>query len=570
MRCFLAWRRRSADERGFVLVMTAIVLTVLMTMAAFAVDIGAWYSRAAHVQRAADAAALAGVVYMPQNLARAQAVALETAAKNGFTDPRPNQAGDPIDIDVRADPNIQQRLRVKIQDHNVPAYFASAFMGNIEIGRDAVAHYAEPIPLGSPENMLGVGPQLYPPDPWNPTAPGYNLLGQKLPPQNFYLAVNGRCAAAEEGDLLLSQFDGNALSGPGGQYGCLGDANPTHDVRGYVFNIDFDAPLVTTYKVQIWDPAYNPAPNPNATQMTSKDYTLDGAGSYSWNGTSWVWAQSAATSDIDTTFRLTAPDSGDSPLDYTDDTPVVPAVTYTSKQAGLAGQWVDFATLGPTAAGGTYRMTAFTDTTRTNSWGVNVFAIRVLPSYPGFGYITERFSTLGAGAFSSLLPKVYGIDHLSVYANAASSSADMYLAQIATVHAGKRIRLDLWDPGEGGKTIQIKKPDGGLATFNWRTADGMYAANGVTSLDLGSPCLLSSQPGNYPQPVAPAGARAGRCKFNGRSVIIEFDVDPTYTDTVGGGWWKIRYDFHAAPVSDRTTWQIRVEGDPVHLVDDGT
>ena len=40
-------------------------LATMVVSAAFAVDVGGWYARAAEVQRAADAAALAGVVWMP-------------------------------------------------------------------------------------------------------------------------------------------------------------------------------------------------------------------------------------------------------------------------------------------------------------------------------------------------------------------------------------------------------------------------------------------------------------------------------------------------------------------------
>jgi hypothetical protein len=341
-----------------------------------------------------------------------------------------------------------------------------------------------------------------------------------------------------------------------------------------VFNIEFPVNLITQYKIQIWDPAYNPQPNPDATQLTSKDYTLDGAGSYThWDGTKWVWAQDGSTSDLDTTFRLLAPDTGNSPLDYTDDPVIVPAVTYDSKQAGLAGQWVDFATLGPGTGqdrAGKYRMTVMTtNDDAPNSWGVNVFAIRVVPILPPYGAITERLSTIGApAAYAPYLPKVYGTDYLSIYANAAGSSSDMYLAQIATVHAGKRIRLDLWDPGEGGKNIQILDPSGTPVSFSWRSSGG-YSASNVTSLDLGAPCLNPSSSG-YTTYTQPGGGRAGKCKFNDRSVVIELDVPPDYVGNVNGGWWRIRYNFHAAPVTDRTTWQIRVEGDPVHLVDDGT
>ena len=108
-----------------------------------------------------------------------------------------------------------------------------------------------------------------------------------------------------------------------------------------------------------------------------------------------------------------------------------------------------------------------------------------------------------------------------------------------------------------------------IIVMSWRTADGAYAGTNVTSINLGQPCLNPASAG-YTTYSQPGGGRAGKCRFNDRTLIIEFDVPPDYVGTVNGGWWKIRYDFHTAPVTDRTTWQIRVEGDPVHLVDDGT
>ncbi len=58
--------------------------------------------------------------------------------------------------------------------------------------------------------------------------------------------------------------------------------------------------------------------------------------------------------------------------------------------------------------------------------------------------------------------------------------------------------------------------------------------------------------------------------FNGRRLVIEIDLtdyDPLSTNQ----WWKIEYEFNnpARPnVTDRTTWTARIEGDPVHLVEE--
>lgn len=56
---------RGGNERGATLVLAAAVLLVLMGMAGFAVDLGWLYSQGAEAQKAAEAAALAGVVHMP-------------------------------------------------------------------------------------------------------------------------------------------------------------------------------------------------------------------------------------------------------------------------------------------------------------------------------------------------------------------------------------------------------------------------------------------------------------------------------------------------------------------------
>ena len=75
-------RRGDAGARGddgFILVTFGLFLTALMVIAALAIDVGGWYARA-QLQRGADAAALAGVVWMPDFTA-ATTVAQTTAVE---------------------------------------------------------------------------------------------------------------------------------------------------------------------------------------------------------------------------------------------------------------------------------------------------------------------------------------------------------------------------------------------------------------------------------------------------------------------------------------------------------
>src|SRR4051812_13701635 len=69
---------------GLVMIWFSLFLVVLLITSSMVVDLGAWYVRAQQLQRAADAAALAGVVYMPDDFASAQITAIKAAKKNGI------------------------------------------------------------------------------------------------------------------------------------------------------------------------------------------------------------------------------------------------------------------------------------------------------------------------------------------------------------------------------------------------------------------------------------------------------------------------------------------------------
>ena len=75
-------------QRGQVLVIFAGSLVALMMLMALVVDIGWYWSNGLRMQRAADAAALAGAVYMPDNFNKkpvnAQTAVLDAAQRNGY------------------------------------------------------------------------------------------------------------------------------------------------------------------------------------------------------------------------------------------------------------------------------------------------------------------------------------------------------------------------------------------------------------------------------------------------------------------------------------------------------
>ena len=76
----------SARARGQMLVLFVISIFVLTGITAIVVDVSWYWANSLRVQRAADAAALAGVVWLPGDPSTAYSVARDEATKNGYDD----------------------------------------------------------------------------------------------------------------------------------------------------------------------------------------------------------------------------------------------------------------------------------------------------------------------------------------------------------------------------------------------------------------------------------------------------------------------------------------------------
>src|SRR3989304_6214559 len=77
---------RLRSERGQALVLAALAMLVILGFAAMAIDVGYWFSQKREVQKAVDAAALAGAQELPDDSVLAETVAREYLTKNGVTD----------------------------------------------------------------------------------------------------------------------------------------------------------------------------------------------------------------------------------------------------------------------------------------------------------------------------------------------------------------------------------------------------------------------------------------------------------------------------------------------------
>ncbi len=517
--------RGDARERGYAIVLTALILVPLFGFAGFAVDVGAWYARASAIQKAADAAALAGVVWQP-DLATATAVARAEAAKNGFVDG--------VDgVTVTVSDIGQNQLEVEITDSAVDLYFSSLFLDQVTITRQAVGEYVLAVPMGSPRNYFGTG--------W--------LISSD--PENFVGAINGGCAPREWGDPLASNLDltfdsggvgwtcPSSLGGPGPDptgpgYGVLNPDNV--EPWSYAFYIDIPAGVPGPVDLYILSPAFD-----GRVGTIDNDYSFDIDSFF----------------DITTTWRIRAPDS--TPLDDSDN-PLFPCTagravgdgieTYPDNDPGGSislfpgdtSDWELFCRI-PASEPGRYILEVATEDLEANSFAHNRFSL--LAHANGLSLTCDTRT-------EPACPSVVAKEWMSIWAD-LGGNAEFYLARIDDQHAGKTMRITLFDPGEGSRGIWILDPTGTPVSFTWQTTDGRDSGSG-TYLDVSG--TTSVPPG-----------QASNSYFNNRFVEIDVTLPTDFNAAYGSArWWKVRYDTGSSP-EDRTTWSVQIRGDPVRLVE---
>ena len=530
------------NEGGYVMATTALMLIPMLIFAAFAVDVGSWYVEAQQIQRASDAAALAGVVWMPDEN-KAREAALEITAINGYED----QPGDFDDVtaalpQVRVSRVGPQQLRVDIRAEG-ELYFGSVIDGFDEprIHRFATSEYVLPVEFGSPTNQIGFG---------DVTNAWLGLMGYCQPPHYgdvraaYYIHRQG-CQPNNWNDLDNGPVGVKpaAITNPDTPAG----RNPNHDPEGYFFVVDIPPGRTSTgVDVAIYDGGLCPQSTGSLPRKPQAD--------------------NRQTHTMFTLWDATA-----TPLDDSD-------IVQVAEWRPAAGAGCNAWTVPPgfeigSGISGRYYVQVQNNEDYYGGFGkgVNHFSIEARDTGASHGAPCYTFVT-------STCVGVYARDRMPVRTQTDGAVATFYLANVEPVHEGKFLEVEMYDLGEGMDYVQFINPQGDAVDFTWRTDDtatisGIGPANtdhaSETCTGGVSPCLAVGASG--PPKISHWGS-GGR--FNGRWVTVRIPLDSIPTG-LPDYWWEVRYvkkvkanPSDPEPTSaDWTTWATRVVGDPVRLIE---
>ena len=564
---------RVAGDGGFAIVITGLMLIPLCIFTAFAVDVGIWYAQAARAQRAADAAAMAGVVWLPTT---ADAVSASDAslARNwpwAGTPPSCNTTTGNVTVTCAAVNAVQWQVAVSAASTVVFARLAG--VNSQTIGRSATAEFNRPVPLGSP--LSSFGNQL-------PGAPGCTDPDHNLPSAfacsavpavpNFWATINGPYESHANGDPFSTRCwgDRKVLSPPActdpatsanlqvnpAPPGGHAELNPYYQPDGYLYAVDVKTP--GTVQLEIYDAAYDA--RVLDTTETGDGCGVIGCGAFDGLGpttefTLYDWSGSAFQTNPSSGNEMkTKGKCSGAPADLSGaaSTGTLVAAPHSSIAPSVyKNKWTTLCT--------------FTVTAST----VGIYPLRVrVDDIPGLCPFTNVWTPDGCGgggqnsfaikSTCTCTSQVYAIDNMAIYSNWDNFTTVFNLADIQPTTAGKTMMLDLYDVGDGFGvgTITLTQPlDAGGNPVP------PYACDWVRSANQGGPSNGASATGVNPCSITVGGATS----FNNQWARVTLLLPVGYSCAPAACWWKINYSFAGHP-HDHTTWALNIVGEPVHLV----
>ena len=399
------YRRVKDNDRGAALALVAASLVVLMGMAAFGSDLAWFYLNASRIQRAADAAALGGVVWLPGQVGTANSTAVDIALRNGYDDSL-------VDVDVtpggprRAEPSRGDDPRrgphllrpdLRFRHHGDLPHRHRRVHTTIEAGK----------PRQSVRQHL------------RPEKPG--CTGQA----NFWANIHGKWTDRGMGDAYSSWCD-NANDNPGCAQNALARSG------GYLYGIESGG----SFTVQFNDLAFH---NISGGNPTSDDIRTGDRGCEP--GT---WGNATATCGPTMVVSLYAPDP--TPLDISDNALLCQATIPPQPQVPDANPY------------------SFSAPDGQSCWtqsGSGIYVLEVRHLDPGG---TVDRAGLNRYSVRSSSGNLYALGDFSIYNNFSGSVTSFYLAEVPTYYHGKTFVIELYDPGESSAngTLQVVGPDGSV------------------------------------------------------------------------------------------------------------
>ncbi len=558
------------DERGLAIVWTALLLVVMLGMAAFAVDVANWYVHAQKAQRAADAAALGGVVFMPDGFTTAQSVAQTSAAGNGFATAQ---------VQVQTVTGRSNQLKVTVTQQVQNAFGGIWGSRFTQVRRSAIAEYQGPVPMGSPVNGLGNEPILqcrsqdfanqadYQACVARQESPWVTAAGQG----QFWLHISSPARAKSTGDAFQS-FACSVVNPD-----CpTTNNNLDYQPDGYFYTVR-SPQAGQRMLIQVFDPAAIRVgdncthSNLNGAANIAPSLVPDARYRYA-SGTNSPFCTGDENTGGVTSYIVRAPDSTpwtnlDNPVvcraQFSGfDGPLEPRLNPSKPEYNLLlpdgrrvadtfRRWVDLCAI-PSAEAGDYLVQI-----RTN---VDLSPTpESAPVVTSLGNAGNRFSlraaySSGSGPTATGTAggiSVFAAGRLGIYANATGANTSFYLARVPPDGAGRNLTLSFYDTGDASTAgrITVLPPNGSLA--GRCTYTGPSGPNAALAQD----CILD--------PVTVS-------TMNGRWMRLTIRIPDSYTCTVSNPndcWFRLQFTYPAGTsVQDTTSWQANMEGDPVRLV----
>jgi Flp pilus assembly protein TadG len=587
--------RRGRDQRGYVAVLVAFfAAALLMPVCAISVDVSRWYVEVQRVQNAADAAATAGVTYLPDDFASAKATAIAVATKNGY----PNSGKTSVAVSIGDKPT---QLVVTISSTIGNAFGTSFGVGSQTLVRGATADFNGPVLMGSPCNAFGNEPTgTGTTDQHGPATPASQIVAppggaQCTSNPQFWGAIAGPDTPKGNGDEIMTRTCNT------GNSGCSGTTNDEFDPQGYFYVVRVGAAAVgTPVTLQIYDPAWvengdscEKAPTGTMKNNMNPYTTTDGLTRYLLTPsggapnsfcTGDVNNGTANVSGVTTSYGMRLPTDTYNPKLATPMTgcerqyqPYYFAASgtntgtfsgvsnatldstngkYNDNLAKVYHQWVKLCTFTPTVSGDYYlqiRTNVKIGGTADGEGGYqnnpNVFTqTGDDTSVTGSG--NNRFSLRITGAQRSAV-SIAGYEAMGIYANYTGANTTFNLVRVNPAAATKTLNIGFYDVGDASAagTVQVLPPLDSNMGGSLSSCSGAGVVTGtVTNCKLTN---VSSGSG-----------------WNGQFENLKIPIPASYTcnyTQAGGCWFRLVVNFPGT-VNDTTTWTASIDGDPIRLI----
>lgn len=336
------------------------------------------------------------------------------------------------------------------------------------------------------------------------------------PLSGYWAAISAPYTDRDQGDYYATQCKDSSS-----QSSCV-SSNSNYRSSGYWYAIDLPA-ASDGLTIQVYDAGFY-----------ERGSWSVGTGDREYGGI-------PGTGQVDMRFSLFAPDG--TPLIHTDN----PTASCNSGWANGSGVWnVDPEDSSPDTEDSWFTFCNINPGATTP--GRYVMQVQSV----GVGHATNQYA-IRAYAGSGPDPAVQGINDISVFANITGGSSNFYMAEIDEVHAGKELELKIFDAGEGSgtNTITIFDPYGVVPSCSWESE----RPNGTIEYSGSGTCAID----------------ASDAKHNENMLTITIDLGAGYTcnpgGSFGGCWWTATFAYQNQ-AHDRTVWEARIIGNPIHLVND--